>query len=237
MAEQTPLNLLDSIAFEFALISYEFYSLEEILNILRDQKSSIMEQKMITGAERIKEIHGDDSVSDLLRQGHVAQFTKFINVIYPRFLNCSMLVILYAICEAAITEIASIIQKKENLNLSMDDIRGGFLKRAAKYYERVLSLKIFNSNEAWKRFEVVRTVRNAVVHANGRYELVIKDVRKELDRIIDLGIGVEIADDYILVTEEFLSETFTMLRDAIEDLINRTTRRSITPIARKVKDG
>ena len=115
----------------------------------------------------------------------------------PRVYRSPFIVVLFAVYETAVTEIADLIQSGQGQTRDLK--RGGgnvdFLTKAKAYYRDVLGMELSRNEDHWKRLEVLREVRNVIAHTNGRFEMASnkqKEVlRKEgLAHGYGLGVGV-----------------------------------------------
>ena len=166
----------------------------------------------------LNEFEGDDwETWDLLYE----DYDYHVDVALPRILRSPFLISLFTVYESAATEIADLIRKKQKQQCSLDDIDiriRGFLKRAKEYYKRVLQFKLSTSNESWKRLVLLYGLRNAMAHANGRIDMVKAEKQKE--RILSQK-GVEDRYGFIVVSGDFLKETFELVKYDLEDLVSR----------------
>ena len=106
-----------------------------------------------------------------------------IHFVLPRVLRVPFLVTLFTVYEAAVTEIAGLVQKKKGIQISVDDLKGGILDRARKYYGSVLQLELSKSNRHWQRISLLSDLRNAIAHTNGRLDLVSSNRKRKILQI------------------------------------------------------
>lgn len=196
MSDNSFSDIINNLDRRFDQIEYEFYLLETFMESVGNELEYIIDEE-----------------------------GEFEEVVIPRLYYCPMLVILYSICEAAITEIAEIIQENQQYDVGINDMAGGFLKRAARYYDKVLHINLFTTNEDWNRLKDLQTIRHAIVHANGRIDYLEKDTRNKIMELTARSPEVEILVDYLTVTQEFLSESVSMMRNAIANLVTRVMER------------
>lgn len=221
--EKTISEIIDEMDFRFERIEHELELFRDSLDvlILNDQLHEIIENERAQMDSRLVEPGYDPESDEFAADNYGRALDSFIEVSIPRFYYCPMLVILYAICEAAITEIAGIIQAEKRLKLGLDEIKGGFTKRAKRYYEKVLGFEIFVRNDHWKRFKELELIRHAIAHANGRLDFVDTKNRNKIIRLSKRQAGVETHTDYVIVSQDYLSETASIIHDAMHDLIIR----------------
>lgn len=77
---------------------------------------------------------------------------------------------LWAIFESAIIEIAKEIKDQQNLPITLDNIKGDFLERANKYFNHIIKFHIDVRGSSWQHFRKLYLLRNAIAHANGRFD-------------------------------------------------------------------
>ena len=203
-------------------MSGEFYDFRLIgivveLGILQEQLRFIEEQ-MERGKERAQQELAPDTPSDdesdwdMRRQ----QYEYEIEVILPRTLRNPFLVSMFSVYEAAATEIAALIQKKQGRQIGLNDLRGDFLDRAKKFYKDA-QFKLSTNNDRWKRLQILSNLRNVIAHTNGRLEMVAKERRRKIRRYE----GANGDYNYLVVSGDFLRETFAVVKDELEDLVAR----------------
>ena len=124
---------------------------------------------------------------------------------------------LFAVYESVVIKIAGIIQKRQGQQISLDDIKGGFLSGAQKYYKRVLQFELSTSDKSWQRLMLLSDLRNAIAHANGRLDSVKENLR---NRILKQK-GVKDEFGYLIISGAFLREIFTLVKEDLEDLLTR----------------
>ena len=71
----------------------------------------------------------DEAEWDLLRQEQNFQ----VEFVLPRILRGPFLVTLFTVYDTAVTEIAKLVQERQGIQISLDDLRGDLLSRAKKY--------------------------------------------------------------------------------------------------------
>ena len=129
----------------------------------------------------------------------------------PRIIYNPFLVSLYTVYESAVTQIASLIQKKKGQICSLDGVRSGdFLDRAKKYYQNVLTFELCKNNQSWERLKILAELRHTIAHANGHLEMVKESKKRKIEQWIENGIGIEDYDGDIVVTRSFVKETFEL---------------------------
>ena len=143
--------------------------------------------------------------------------TKFI---LPRMLHASFLVALFALYETTVTKIAKMVQCRLSIKEGLRD-KGGGLDRMKEYFKGRIPFKLWKCNQNWERLNHLSKLRNAILHANGRLELMSETLKKDAGTLLK-GKG----DDkwvyeqygYILVDRAFLQDTFIVVKDELQSL-------------------
>ena len=157
---------------------------------------------------------------DILHQERDLQ----VDFVLPRVLRVPFLVTLFTVYEAAVTEIASHVQKEKGLQISIDDLKGSLLDRAKKYYSNVIELRLSTDNQHWQRIKLLSDLRNAIVHTNGRLDLMSSKRKKKILK----NDGVSEYWGCIVVDANFLRESFAIIKEELEELMDRYKQRDTT---------
>ncbi len=217
-------TIIKGMDLRFVRIRLEFQTLIHISEVLRQQLPDVIEKKLDSFIVRARELDDDDPVKEILILNYNTQFYQFVQRDIPRFYNSPLLLILYAICEAAIVEIAGIVQNETGSLLGINELKGGFINRSTKYFEKVLRFKLFKKNEDWKRFKILTALRNAIAHANGRIDMVEKDLMSDIKKYAKSFKGINIESGVIVISLEFVEETISLMNTAILDLMSRVEK-------------
>ena len=145
------------------------------------------------------------------------EYDFHLDVVLPRVLRNPFLVSLFAVYETAVVEVAELIKKRQNVRISLSDLKGDFLERAKKYYGDVLQFELSRSNKSWERLSLLSDLRNSIAHTNGRVDMIAGGKRKKIlnSKGVDRWFG------FVVVDEAFLRETYALVKDDIEALVNR----------------
>ena len=82
--------------------------------------------------------------------------------------------------QAAVDEVASLMQKNMKQGISINDLRGDFFERAKKYYKNVLNFKLYCNPKDWQQIKIITYIRHAVAHANGRMDMLNGKAKKKI---------------------------------------------------------
>ena len=192
----------------------ELSTLETHIELIEEQITRGEEAAERQFRDKWRELNCDDEAEwDLLRQERDYQ----VDFVLPRVLRVPFLVTLFTVYEAAVTEVASLVQKKTGIQISIDDLKGGLLDRAKKYYGSVLQIQLSQDDRHWQRISLLFDLRNSIAHTNGRLDLV-KSQRKWK---ILLNPGVSEYLGCIVVDADFLRESFMLVKEELEGLVER----------------
>jgi hypothetical protein len=207
--------------FDFRLldVSLEIDALDDHFQLISTQIEHLrkIEQSSLEEYRREKKLTPDDPEWDMSRQ----EFNHKVEFLLPRFFWSPFLVTLYAIYETAVTEIARLIQRSQGNNVAMNDFRGDLLERADKYYKCILEFELCSSNKTWERIKMLAELRNAIVHVNGRIDMLKEKSRNKIQSWKNQNIGISAHYNFLLIDETFAKETFAQVRLSIEDLVER----------------
>lgn len=200
-------------------ISLEVYALENHLQLIKTQ---ILHLRTIENKALEEYIKKEKLELDIPEQNILRQECEYkIEVLIPRFFWGAFLVALYAVYETAITEIAKLIQTSQKQEVSMNDLKGGLLKRAKKYYKNILTFNLCDCTKTWQRIEMLAELRNAIAHVNGRIDMLKPGSQRKIKAWEQQNIGISSDSNFLLVDEIFSEETFSTIRLSIEDLVKR----------------
>jgi hypothetical protein len=204
----------------FAEIEYELWALGEYLDALEVQIKFITDQKRVqTHADlQVQRLHGDGSEAGLVLQ----ELSELMENVLRRFFRGPFLVTLWAVYEAAITQIAAHLQREQDQALALKDIRGHtFLERANKYFGHVVAVPLHLSESIGAKLEMLLVLRNAVAHGNGRLGAVSKEAQKKIKYWSQQDSGISEINGFLLLSDEFLRNSYQLVAESLRDLIRR----------------
>ena len=207
---------LIGISSDLAILEHHFEYIEE------------QEKEWLLTAEDIR----DDLLGDLSsfsqddRQAYWQRaqgfYDDYVEFRLPLILYNPFLVSLYAVYESAVTEIADLMQEKSGQKDSLADIkRGDFLNHARKYYRETLKFELSQNNQSWERIRILTEIRHAIAHANGHLDLVREGKRKQIKKWIEQDIDIEEYYGDIIVSGDFVRDTYDAVKGELESLIER----------------
>lgn len=187
------------------------YAEEQITHIERTEKDRYETLAKIQRSEM------DDFEWQELRD----EYTRRVEYLVPSFFRVPYLVVLYAVYESAIIEIACLLQEKQSQQLSIDDLRGDLLARANKYFTHVLKFQLCPDSKAWNKIILLSDLRHAIAHANGRIEMLNQTSRKKITNLAKKNMGIDIWNGHIMITKSLVEELLSNVRTSLDDLVNR----------------
>lgn len=206
---------------QFVETEIELWALSEYLDALENYLPFMKEQERLRTDAWLKRKSSELDESDIDITLHELQ--DLVDDILPRFFHSPFLVALWSVYESAIINIASYLQKRDNISLSLKDIRGdNFLKRAKKYFDYVLHFPLCIDNHVWEYLQMVVVLRHSIAHGNGRITS-IKSVenQKKIKKWLKQDIGISVFNGNLIFSENFLQESYVILSNSLKDLLKR----------------
>ena len=193
--------------------------MKDHLQLIEAEKIRIQKNERLKFDEYIKK----EGLSPNDPEWHIAlqEYDYYIDFIHPRLFRGPFLVALYAVYESAVTEIASLIQSKMEKKISINDIKGNFLEKAAKYFKHILELNLYSEQKAWHRIKMLAELRNAIAHANGRLEILNNKSRKTIQNWEKQNLGISSHYGYVILEARIVEDIFNTVRNSLEDLVAR----------------
>ena len=153
--------------FRLLEVSMELSTLEKHLELIEAQIERGQEEAWSRREAKMMELESDDEAEWSLI---VQEYDYEVDFVLPRVLRNPFLVSLFAVYESTVTEIAKAMQQKKSAGISIDDLKGDFLKHSKNYYGHVLQFQLSLSNDNWQRLMLLSDLRNAIAHTNGRLD-------------------------------------------------------------------
>ena len=158
------------------------------------------------------------------------EYDHQIDFVIPYMLRGPFLISMWAAYELAVGEISELVRKKQGQGTSLADMNArGFPGCAKEYYRQMIPFPLYTSTQLWERLTLLYALRNAMAHANGRLDLVNtarykSQARQIQDAISKNKVGVKDYSGFIIVSGEFLRETFKIVKDELSGLMDRYTQ-------------
>lgn len=148
----------------------------------------------------------------------VAAEYQFEQSIAPRALRNSFLVSLFAVYESITSVIARHIKDSKGQTLNLKDIRPGIVYRTKKYYDDVIGFQLSVDNDSLRKLEELRKLRNFIAHSNGYLD---DRSKQEKEAMLHTGDGVQEIEGYVVVSKDFLSDMFLLVKNELVNLMER----------------
>ena len=200
--------------FRFSEIQHELYAIEQHRLATEAELPSILE----TGRERLQAEVATDDDPDYV-QSELQSIDSFINDDMPRFFRYPTLISLWAVYEAAATEISNEIRKNVGHSLTIEDLRGDKLEKIKKYFEQVLKFPLVSDAQSLRYLRMLLILRNALAHGNGREDAIKQSKWEMIQKWNESGIGTE--HGFLTFDAEFVQRMVMVVSASLTDLIER----------------
>ena len=127
----------------------------------------------------------------------------------------------YAAYESIVTEIADLIRDRQSQEITIKDLRGDFLQQAKKYYQHILRFELCPHEETWVQIRMLRDLRHAYAHANGRLALLKRTQQQRIEGWMEQDRGISTHYDYIICEACTVDGIFRAVRGSLDSLIAR----------------
>ena len=217
MTDQSNLSfgfLLHEVPLELSILSEQLEAIAESVALGDKKAREELDKKMSELAAN----HQASPEDELFAWWEYNNQTSFV---IPLIYRNPFLVSMYAVYEAVVTDVSRLMRKEQKQAISIDDLKGGFLARSHKYYRHIINFELTNNDTAWEQLKNLSRLRNIVAHCNNRLELAGSKDRKLVERLSKQGVGVKDDAGYLIVTQEFLEETFAVVKSELENLAAR----------------
>lgn len=214
------------IDFRFVDVEYELRALGKYLGILERELPRLQDELQDEERKRVRRelqdrgLMANDPEVDFALQEHY----DLVNHVLPRFFRNPFVVMLWAVYESGVREVAERVRKHGGLDLGITDNRGGsFLDVARKYFHDLLELPLCSAQpQVWERIDMVMTLRHVIAHANGRIAATSKKARKKIKNWKKRrGLGVSVEHGNVVLSKRFVHESYEMVNAALRDLLRR----------------
>ncbi len=196
-----------TIDFRLYKVPMELHALELHLRLIEQHIERGHLEMPAELENKTRELSLDETDWDLLSQELRFQF----HFVQPRLLRCTFLAALFAVYESAVTEVAELIRPKQAGQTTTVRSRRNrnFLDWANKHYKECLNFELSKNNIRWERLRLLSDLRNAIVHRNGRLDMV-----RKRDKILK-NEGVCSEYGFLVVDQDFVKQTFSLVTDEL----------------------
>lgn len=211
-------RLFDEREYPGLRIAGEFHALERYLALLAEFVPHIQDQSRVRLLAELKRKSPGLGPEDLKEE--VEQLKWVTESLVPQFFFGAFVVALWAGFESAVTELAQYIRKRENVRLSIADLREpNTRKRLDLYLETITRQPIAATAQNARRIDDLQLVRNCLAHANGDLRLQREERKKQIEALAGANVGVFIRENSVVVSEEFIRTCFASVEDFVNGLL------------------
>jgi hypothetical protein len=204
----------------FVDITYEMMLMRQHIQMLQSGLAQLVEAEPARIWKEAESVGDDDDGAASATAWHLEDALD--RGVTTRYFSSASVIAVWAAYEAAVIEIADYGRKKRELELSIDDLKGGFHARAKKYYAEVLGFDLHPLGTDWTRLRHLNLLRNAIAHGNCRLASIDRRARKALEKWISGENGVRIDEaQYVIVSAEFADATWQFIDSLLHDLVKR----------------
>ena len=200
--------------FRFSEIQHELYAIEQHRLATEAELPSILE----TARERLQAEVASDDDPDYV-QSALSSIDSFIEDDMPRFFRYPTLISLWAVYEAATTDISNEIRKNAGQSLTIEDLRGDKLDKIKKYFKEVVKFPLVSDGQSLRYLRMLLILRNALAHGNGREDAIKPNTWKRIEKWNESGIGTE--HGFLTFTADFVEQIVKVVSASLTDLIAR----------------
>jgi hypothetical protein len=161
------------IRFQEMFVNHHFQYLQEYYDelgpIIKSEKEQLIKkmEQLNKESTEIQEEYGDTYADD---------WFSIENIVEKNFCN-SIIISIYILIEKHLNGLCKELKDYQNIPINYCDLRGQGVERARKYIEKLIGLKISDSDANFLRG--INALRNAIAHANGElYDVDDKTISK-----------------------------------------------------------
>ena len=188
--------------------AYEVAALQRYLDLMERNLDALIEQDPQPDWDGRPETRGQAFVAQLHHD--------VVSTMLPQIFRSSFVLVLYAVLEAAITETALVLSKQHGCA----EFKPGqkFLKEASGYLMSEFGIVLL-PDETRDAIHLLKRVRDAFVHANGRKGAIKERTWTQLERDRQSGAHFSLEDGYVKLDRQFLINMLLAVRITLRQLI------------------
>ena len=211
-------DTVEKLIFQLAMPPFGAY-LETISKFLKAETEK--HQKDIDDFKeqvRSGKIVQDDETDQMpIEQQYEEHVNSLLNEIeeFENILLKSFFVTIYGFLESQLMQRCRVLeQQNKGVNLSVSEIRGEGVEKAMTYLIKVQRIDFsLSSSSEWERIRNYNTLRNCIVHNEGRLDG-LKEGRDKMEKFIkrkDSNLGLH--GSYIVFTQEFCKNAWKTIEE------------------------
>ena len=82
-----------------------------------------------------------------------------------------------------------------------------------------MKVPLCSDRRSYERLEMLEVLRHAIAHCNGRLDKVKGKKRNKIMIWVNAGVGISIEDGNVLISETFLRETYSVVKELLQNMI------------------
>ncbi len=148
----------------------------------------------------------EEHINDLLNE-----IEEFENILLKSFF-----VTIYGFLESKLMQQCRKLEKRnKDVTLSVSEIRGEGVQKAMTYLLKVQRIDFsLNNSSEWERIQNYNTLRNCIVHNEGRLDDGLKEGRDRLEKFIKRkDSSLDLDGSYIVFTQEFCKNAWKTIEE------------------------
>ena len=143
----------------------------------------------------------------------------------PRLFRSSAVIMLWALFESYVKDLARYIKNQDGLDVSILDLRGSnAIDGYVKYFNYIADLDIEWDEEKQKKLLEINKLRNHLSHCNGRLESASEKIIKDAKNLEKID-GIEIRENCLIMSPEYLNSVKKLIIETLESLVVNVHRK------------
>ncbi len=145
---------------------------------------------------------------------------------FPKLQRYAQFLVVYSFFEHSLNQLCDIVKNRSNYKLSVKDMAGHGIRRAANYLGKVASVDKPFKSPAWQNALLLGDIRNAIAHRNGKIEFTPKKNDSLASRVKILP-GIKLKqlvqnhpDAEIILNPEFVKNSLEIFKQVLTDVAN-----------------
>lgn len=215
----------------FAASDFDLLDLKLDLSVLNDHLEFADEQIKLQSEESEGELSRKLAAADFdptdpadqARKWEMVDMHKeWVDYVLPRLIVNPFIVSIWAFYESAMTHFAELVREKQRADLDLSDIRGKHLvDRLDKYFHYILKFPVGYTQPLKDELNFLGSLRNAIVHSNGRLRGLKKSYRDSIRNEEIEGFSFSGDGKYIMIDIEYARFTFETVSKHLRLLFDR----------------
>ena len=205
-------------------IAGEFTAVEQYLTLLSEYLPTVRDQTRLRSEAELRRKYPQHLRADFAEEYEQIEWVS--NTLVPKFFLGTFVLASWAAFDVASAAIAAYVQKKESVRLRLADLRSSDgWEKLRLYLETLWSSTVPISDTDTHQIKALQLLRNLFAHANGSLSFERDNSRRDsIKKLVAANVGVSLAKDDILVSENFLRSSFASLEAAINLVLSEVDK-------------